>query len=694
MLTRVLFLLSLGTVLAACQPDRETDAQLQAIVSDLSDQSGVLGQSFLYLSDGQNLVQRACLLDAPRGLADCPQQRGSLPLRDFQAKLLADIELSRTRLASSLSLMTADQDKLRSSLAALEQQLASLREEALRLDGEMEAIAPKTGNDAVLWLGLKLSIEDLARRELALKSAQNASEAASISAGIDSLKQHIAQTQALLSAQQPALAALLQKRDDIKVTLKTLEASAGDARAKLSALETKITGARAQAALVERESSFLAPALEQLQQGLIFDARAGSTALDPAEKQLVSRFFKFFPAACAQRPVDSLKELLVVEAPVLSSAEAQVGGSWHFGEIVRQLLGGNPSPLEAELFIAQWLQHWQREVALSNGDRAQPRPAAFSIFSAWKEASRRRGVSGIDLRLAPFRLIGISNRLDLRDPLRAGDAGEARLIYALLPSPTERPQDLSVAPLQFTLILEFKIKLPSDAALGRWAQQWHQLGALPCRSGQDCSAYVAQLARTTRLFTHRSDPAFVDGALAQVRSNEIVFGSPWELREFQLLPANAGAANRLVQVDAKQTPRASANGSAELNNFVASLSLGDLLNHRYELPLQLRGAKAHVRGTFPEWQVFTDPQRQNLFNRNTCNGCHSTAASVIDGFYHISPLRGFGPAALSAHLTREELPRRAAVMASFLSPASCVAGTPFDARLSFDSPRMLAQPVH
>ncbi|MDQ3235585.1 MAG: hypothetical protein M3Q07_27565, partial [Pseudobdellovibrionaceae bacterium] len=105
-------------------------------------------------------------------------------------------------------------------------------------------------------------------------------------------------------------------------------------------------------------------------------------------------------------------------------------------------------------------------------------------------------------------------------------------------------------------------------------------------------------------------------------------------------------------------------------------------------------AKAHVTTNAPQWTVGGDAQKARVFNVNTCNGCHSSDQNVIDGFYHISPFQPFGAAAMSNHLKNDDMPRRVTNFGSFLVEPSCQAGTPFDARLAADAPRMLSRPVH
>jgi|GEM_PF-6842281 predicted nucleic acid-binding Zn-ribbon protein len=693
---RRLILFCLSGLLSSCGPESEQSSGVKAFASNLSDTSGRLAQTFLYLSEGSTVVQRECTNALPRGPQDCPTVRGTQTIEAFRQAVQADLDLSRTRLQNAEVSLGRDRDRLGTRQGELTQRIATLEAQLRDLESQI-ANASTSGGDPDLVAALKFATEERNRLQAQLATTTDPLRASQLREFLTQFDREIENLKARIQRSQPNLGPLLAQRDNVQKSLSDARVAQQTAGTELSALETKLADTRAQQVIVSEELRILPQTLDRLRQALVFDARDLSTTVTTAEKQLVSRFHKLFQQNtpdCNVRPVDGLKELVITQIPVLTSAEAQVGGSWHFGELVKQLIGGNPNPQQVEAFLRNWMGHWERDVALANGDRAAPRAGFLEVFNAWKQASQARGVNGLDLRLAPFRLIGITNRMDLRNPLVVGDAGEARLAFALLQNPTDRPQDTTQNAQAFTVIFEYKVTVASDADLGRWASQWHELGALPCTTG-NCQSYIGRLAQTTRMFTHRNTPgSIVRATLGQLRTNEIAFGNPWELREFQLQPAQAGVANRLVQVDVKKTPRISANNTRELSNFVARLSVQDLIDNNYDIPGNLQGAKAHVQSSAPEWRLSADDQRARIFNINTCNGCHSSDQAVIDGFYHISPFQGIGPQALSGHLRDQEIPRRSQVMASFLTPSSCTIGTPFDARLSNDLPRMLARPVH
>ncbi len=684
MKTLPLAFLALG-LLSACSVDHQQNSKTQSIASNLSDKDGRLDKTFLYALDGDNVRQKECQVAQPQGPQDCAVQRTSKKLTAFRSELDADINLSRSRLDQALSALKQDQANLNQRRSELNIQIQDLQQKINQGPGN-----PSGEDPAVLRSALKFAEGEREKIRVQLQNARDPAMIAQLQSILQAFDAQIIDLKARLAAAQGGNVSALKKQ------LEQAQASLLQVNTDLNGLASKIQSAESQKAVVTEETRILAATLDKLKLNVVFDARDASFNATQAEKQLSSRFHKLFQVTgpdCTPPSIDGLKELAVGQGAALTSREAQVGGAWHFGEIVRQLLGGNPTPAQVEAFFRNWIQNWQVETRIASGDSAAARPEFAGVIDSWKQASEARGVNGLDLRLAPFRLIGITNRLDLRNPLVAGDAGEARLAYALLDQSTDRPQDNGLTTRPFTLIFEFKVSVGADSQLNNWAGFWHELKSLPC-SASGCDAYVTRLAQITKMFTHRNQTGFVKGQLGQARTNEIAFGNPWEQREFNLQPALGGANARLIPVDVKKTPKQSMNNSRELNQFVSSLSLDSIIKNNYDIPANLRGAKAQVIGGQPEWQIAGDAAKAKAFNLNTCNGCHSSDEDVIDGFYHISPFQALGQASMSSFLKQEELPRRAKLLASFLVAPSCQTGTPLDARMALDAQRSLSRPVH
>jgi hypothetical protein len=679
-------LLSLLGVWTACSDSTSTDSHVQSIATNLSDKEGKLARTFLYLQEGDTVRQRECQVAAPRGVQDCGTLRASKKLNVFRSELEADINLSRTRINESLESLRRDRDSLQQRQSSLTTQIQNLQKQISQGGG-----APSGENVADLQAALRFAETEREKIRKQLQQARDPAQIAQLQSILAAFDKQIQDLHARIAAAQGG-----GNVAELRKQLAEAQASLSQVNTDLGALSTKIQDAEAQKVVIDEETRILNATLAKLQQSVVFDARDMSFNASQAEKQLSSRFHKLFQASgpdCTPPAINAMKELAVGDAAVFRSREAQVGGSWHIGEVVKQLLGGNPTPAQVNAFFSTWIQSWQAETRFSSGDTARARPDFVQVLNEWRQASDARGVEGLDLSIAPFRLIGITNRLDLRNPLVAGDAGEARLTFALLERSTDRPQDAGVNARPFTLILEYKISVGSDSEISRWAQLWHELGSLPC-SANSCDAYVNRLAQITRMFTHRSQGGFVQARLGQARTNEIAFGDPWEQREFNLQPPQGSATARLIQVDVKKTPKEASNNSADLNRFVAGISLDNLIRNNYDIPANMKGVKALVANNGPQWTVAGDREKARVFNLNTCNGCHSNDQNVIDGFYHISPFQPFGQAAMSGHLRNDDMPRRVTHLGSFLVDPSCQAGTPFDARLAADAPRMLSRPVH
>jgi len=131
----------------------------------------------------------------------------------------------------------------------------------------------------------------------------------------------------------------------------------------------------------------------------------------------------------------------------------------------------------------------------------------------------------LDLNRAPLRLLAIVNRIDLAKGTPVDNAvGEGRFVFGFL--------DDRGNPLQGTMILEYGLPIGRGNQDRRfWANAWQQLAVLG-GINEFSPEYRRALDLLTRMFTTRGmGIARPNGsALNQLRTNEIAFGSPWELR--------------------------------------------------------------------------------------------------------------------------------------------------------------------
>ena len=113
--------------------------------------------------------------------------------------------------------------------------------------------------------------------------------------------------------------------------------------------------------------------------------------------------------------------LSVVEDPVRTAP----GGAWSFGTLMRAMAGDqDPSTL-----VRNWLKTWARR-RRSTALTLPARPAMLSkVLGPWE--TRSGGSSQpLDFSKAPFRLLAIMNRMDLRNP--GVQAGEGRFVFGVL----------------------------------------------------------------------------------------------------------------------------------------------------------------------------------------------------------------------------------------------------------------------
>jgi hypothetical protein len=334
-----------------------------------------------------------------------------------------------------------------------------------------------------------------------------------------------------------------------------------------------------------------------------------------------------------------IRNLLVVEDPVRTNWSGSLtngsDGAWAFGRLMTAMAGQN----DPEVFVRNWLAQWDSPQTV-NGLPVAPRPMNALVTQPWLNAS---GGTRLDLRRAPFRLLAIVNRMDLRD-LTRGSAGEGRFVFGVL--------DAGGNPLQFTVILEFNLPATTQADVDRWAADWHALGAQPIGS----PGYNQALETITSRFAGASvSPTRPNGsAINHVRSNEIALAAPWELREFRL-----NAAGQLIQAPVAQTTALQLNDSPALAQFI-NANTAALLTDTHVVPESFNGAPFLAGSALTNfghtWRApgITNNEARFHFSVNTCNGCH--AGETNTAFLHVSPRNVGQVAVLSGYLTGTTVP--------------------------------------
>lgn len=368
--------------------------------------------------------------------------------------------------------------------------------------------------------------------------------------------------------------------------------------------------------------------------------------------------FPLFPPSAAL--VDSLKASSVfvtapsvVEDPLRTydpcSNMGTKMGPWTFGFLMTQLANSSATGVSPSRFVLNWLLSYTHTQTV-NGGPLPAKPNMDAFIHHWLVQSGGLADSTLDLSIAPFRLLAIVNRLDLRSNTgylgRGGNAGEGRFVFTGL--------DSNCTPMLFTVIFEYGVNKTICPEIKAYAQQWYNLKDLAVGS----ATYNVALQAITDQFTlANTNPAKPNGSsLDQLRTNEIQFGTPWELREFNIDPAT----HLLFNTTVKQTMQTKFNRSALLDSYMVQHA-GAIKSNTDIVPLLFRfhgRDTAFLGGVAPEpplfWArqvvtLFTNDTVREMLSLNTCNGCHNIETGT--GFQHVTP-NGFGsPAGLSGFLT-------------------------------------------
>ena len=366
----------------------------------------------------------------------------------------------------------------------------------------------------------------------------------------------------------------------------------------------------------------------------------------------------------------AITALSVVEDPVRTAP----GGAWHIGTLMRAMAGDqNPSS-----FMRQWLRTWTTTQTVNGLNLPARTQMINEVLGPWEQRSGGAN-QPLDFSRAPFRLLAIMNRMDLRNP--GVQSGEGRFVFGVL--------DPAGNPLEFTIILEYALPGGTPEAMQRWALDWHELGQL----GLSHPNYNAKLqALTDRFAKNGVMPGRPFGnALNQIRTNEVELAQEWEMREFNLTDTG------LRPATVKRTPDLGFDNSSTLANFIQT-NQAAILAEQHLVPetfsgVRFLGAASRVPEDFFWRAPGASAEARHKFSLNTCSGCH--AGETGTEFTHVAPRAAGQAAVLSAflrggtvmdpvmHQTRsfDDLGRRAEDMAALVCgttpPQGCLTGETF-----------------
>lgn len=385
----------------------------------------------------------------------------------------------------------------------------------------------------------------------------------------------------------------------------------------------------------------------------------------------------------------TITNLGVVEDPTRTwnscTQKGNIDGPWTFKTIMKELASKDPAhkATDAQVsdFVKNWLSNWASNVTV-NGDVVAARTAVNNkILNPWLRKSQNAGApkGQLDMHFAPFKLLAIVNRFDLRDGgvhgIPGSSVGEGRYVFGLINSACDKA-------LKMGVILEYGVNKPNTCdAQKAWARQWVNLKDLSIGSSQYNQALQDITNQYTLCGSNPNKPN--QSSLDQLRTNEQTLSSAspgiWEMREFVLDPGGSGF---LKQNTVAQNPAdkydAQVN-NAEVQRMVAFVNqnAGAINQDNFTVPLTWQGfpflggaAKLIIPSTgqiaFPTGQppkpfhwdgieggsssttINNDAARFN-FSLTTCWGCHGGETQT--GFTHIDPVFYGKEATLSGFLT-------------------------------------------
>ncbi|MAI79475.1 MAG: hypothetical protein CL917_11075 [Deltaproteobacteria bacterium] len=415
-----------------------------------------------------------------------------------------------------------------------------------------------------------------------------------------------------------------------------------------------------------------------------------------ALRDLVSpSIISLVPMAASTPVVDSERALMIRDLSVVADPlrtfdpcdtdgdglNGDPNGAWSFKTLMTGMANTAATGVSVEAFTMGWLKGWATNFDvlndgspsgdwIINGDVVPNREVGLfnQIISLWPLDA----AGNLDLDQAPFRLLSIVNRVDLRDAVGYGSspasAGELRFVFGLL--------DMNVCqPARMTAIFEYAVTANSCSDVLAHAQSWEDLD-LANAPFPATPAYLVDLQNITDPVTSPGVvPSRPNGSsIGQVRTSEVVMGTPWEMREFTLQPIPGGfpGQHELRMETTKQTPDIDYTldpaMQLSLTNYI-NVNSPDICNGTHVVPDTWLGAPflSGRSDFFPGTHFFSpgitpsvgvpctpDDLRFN-FSSNTCSGCHGadTIDPAVDSpFYHVHPDTPPGiPVELSRFLT-------------------------------------------
>ena len=274
-------------------------------------------------------------------------------------------------------------------------------------------------------------------------------------------------------------------------------------------------------------------------------------------------------------------------------------GPWTFGHLMTQMANQPVTGIHPSTFVRNWLNKWMNDQVINGWTVAKRQQMQTLVIDPWVAASGGPH-RPLNLAIAPFKLLAIVNRVDLRNNTvyGGGNAGEGRFVFGVIDRrPTGKPDPYTGQPAagcgvtQFTVIFEYGIDR-RGCGIRDWGRQWHNLRNFVLGSAR----YNHELQAITDQFTRANAAPHKPNrsALNQLRTNEIelLLNPPtnpvWELREFKI-GGDAGVnPGQLEEATVKRTPDLTRNRTALRTQFI-NANEAAILAETHDVPLTFMG---------------------------------------------------------------------------------------------------------
>ena len=362
-------------------------------------------------------------------------------------------------------------------------------------------------------------------------------------------------------------------------------------------------------------------------------------------------------------PVNPDRELVVRDVSVIEdpkrtydacTGQGKRMGAWTFGRLITEMANQPQTGIHPGDFAEHWFNEWLEDQTINSFDVANAAAGAQLLLDQWPRLPNGK----LNVAEAPFRLLAIVNRLDLRESAvfsKTPSAGELRFVFGFLNCANEA--SLGEEAMEATAILEYGVNRHTCFGVRDWARKWQHLGDLVLGSAQ----FKTELqALTDEVALRDANPLQLPNrsAISQVRTNEIaILHDGWQLRESRLCTKKP-CLGLLENTTVAQTPDRSFIFTETLRSFIEEHE-DAILDGSHSVPLAypvgspFRGGVIHQDNNWDISVPFNEDARA-AFSFATCNGCHEEG----ENFQHIINRDSGAEAAISDFLADDLLHRQ------------------------------------